>query len=78
MFTQAQKIIEKFGGVNRLAAALDTDVSAIYKWNYPKIKGGTDGLVPSSKIKDVLTAADALGIWLDSTDFDPREEPIHG
>lgn len=72
MFTQAQKIIDKFGGAPRLASALRCDVSAIYKWNYPKEKGGTDGLVPSSTMPEVIRAADVLGIELSSEDLDPR------
>ena len=72
MHTQAQKIIDKFGGAPRLATALNCDVSAIYKWNYEKEKGGTDGLVPSSTMPAVLKAADVLGIELTSEDLDPR------
>ena len=71
-YKQAQKIIDKFGGVPRLAVALGCDVSAIYKWNYPKEKGGTDGLVPSSTMPEVLKAADVLGIEFTHEDLDPR------
>lgn len=72
MFKQAQRIIDKFGGAPRLAMALNCDVSAIYKWNYEKEKGGTSGLVPSSTMPDVMNAAEILGIELTSEDLDPR------
>lgn len=74
VFKQAEKIIEKFGGPAKLANALQCDAATIYKWTYPKDKGGTDGLIPSSTMPAVLKAADILGIDLSSEDIDPREE----
>lgn len=74
MFKQAEKIIAKFGGPAKMAAALECDVSAIYKWTYSKEKGGTDGLIPSSSMPVVLNAADVLGIELTPHDLDPRED----
>lgn len=74
MFKQAQNIIDKFGGTAKLANALTCDPATIYKWTYPKDKGGTDGLVPSSTMPAVLKAADILGIDITSEDLDPRED----
>lgn len=74
MFKQAEKIIEKFGGPAKAAAAMECDVSSVYKWTYPKEKGGTDGLIPSSSMAAVLKAAEVLGIELSPQDLDPREE----
>ena len=71
MFKQAQRIIDRFGGVPALSAAIKKDVSAIYKWNYPRKSGGTDGLVPSSAIPEVMKAADVLGIEFKQGDWDP-------
>lgn len=72
MYKQAQKIIDKFGGASRLAAALSCDPSAVYKWNYEKERGGTEGLVPSSAMPAVIDAAIVLGIDLTPEDLDPR------
>lgn len=58
----------------KTATALSCDVATIYKWTYPRDKGGTDGLVPSSAMPAVLKAADVLGIELTSEDIDPRED----
>ena len=74
LFKQAEKVIEKFGGTAKLANALNCDPATIYKWTYPKDKGGTDGLIPSSTMGAVLNAADVLGIDLTSDDIDPRED----
>lgn len=74
MFKQAEKIIAKFGGPAKIAAALECDVSAVYKWTYPKDKGGTDGLIPSSSMPIVLHAADVMGIDITPQDLDPRED----
>lgn len=74
VFKQAEKIIERFGGETRIANALNCDVATIYRWTYPKDKGGTDGLIPSSAMAAVLNAADVLGIDITADDIDPREE----
>lgn len=71
MYNQAQRIITRFGGYARIAQAIGKDVSAIYKWNYDKIRGGSNGLVPSSAIPDVVKAADILGIEFKPGDWDP-------
>lgn len=71
MFKQAQRIIDRFGGVPALATAIEKDASAIYKWNYPRDSGGTGGLVPSSAIPLVMTAADILGVKFKTGDWDP-------
>lgn len=70
-YKQAQRIIDRFGGAPRTAAALGKDVSAIYKWNYEKERGGTDGLVPSSAVPEVMKAANAMGIEFQQGDWDP-------
>ena len=60
--TQAGKIITKAGGARNLsrliefATGIKVDPSAIYRWNYPKDKGGTGGFIPSSAIPKVTAA----------------------
>lgn len=68
---QAQRIVEKFGGARRLAEAISYQPSAVYKWTYPKEKGGTDGFVPNGVVVDIVKAADLLGIELTSDDWRP-------
>jgi hypothetical protein len=71
MHQQAVKIIQKFGGARRLAALTDMDPSRIYKWTYPKDKGGTGGVIPSSCVEKVQHAAVVAGVSLSAEDWAP-------
>lgn len=79
MNSQAQRVINKFGNVEKLAKALalvghPKDVSSIYRWNLSKETNGTNGLIPSSSIPHVIEAARLEGILLTSEDLDPRSK----
>jgi len=65
MLNDANFIIQQFGGVKRLANAINKDPATVYRWTYPKSKNGTGGLVPSSALKSIYEAAKLLGIALD-------------
>lgn len=68
---QAQKVIDKFGGVTRLAKAIGVGPSTIYKWTYPA-EGptkGTDGVIPRKHIAKIRDAADILGVELTEDDW---------
>jgi len=74
--TQAERVFAKFGGVPKLHKALADlgpehvrAISAIYRWNLPKAKGGTNGMVPNSALQSVLMAAKAEGIVLTAADL---------
>lgn len=79
--TQAERIFERFGGARRLASALKAlaehtgdptrarNVATIYKWTYPRSKGGTGGYVPSSAMDDVKAAARLSGLLLRPEDW---------
>lgn len=74
---QATRILAKFGGARRLASALKAlgiprDPATIYKWTYPREKGGTGGLIPTAAWPDVLKAARMEGILISPEDMDPR------
>ncbi len=56
MSSQASKIIEKFGGARRLASLIGYRPSGVYRWMYPKGKGGTGGYIPTSAIDKVKKA----------------------
>lgn len=69
--SQAQRIFDKFGNARKLATAIQRQPSSVYRWCYPKNKGGTGGLIPSSALPDVLEAARRLGIFVSSDDLYP-------
>ena len=75
--TQADRVISKFGGPYKLAAALAAvgwkrSPTSIYRWTYAKEKGGTGGCVPVAAMHLVLEAARYEGIFLTAADLDPR------
>lgn len=79
--TQAQRIFDKFGGVPSLQKALARvggdaarHVSAIYRWNLPKKNGGSNGLIPTSALGDVLRAARLEGVHITPEDLYPAKE----
>ena len=61
---EAKNIIDKFGGIKALAEAIGKDPATIYRWTYPKEKGGTGGIVPSSATLIIQHAADQHNISL--------------
>lgn len=76
--TQAYRIIKKFGGARRLWALLkdlgpehELSPSSIYRWDYPKEKGGTGGVIPTAAMPSVIKAARLEGIFLTPEDFYP-------
>lgn len=74
--SQAEAIIRRFGGPMALASALakagtPRTPSAIYRWTYPKERGGSGGLVPTGAVMDVKRAATYAGITLRPEDWDP-------
>lgn len=76
--TQASRLFEKFGGQARLAEALINHGKiksriTVYKWGYPKERGGTNGLVPTAQWPNIMYVARLEGVHLPSTFFDPRE-----
>jgi hypothetical protein len=78
--SQAERIIERFGGARALsrifaAMGINRTPSSIYKWTYPREKGGTDGIIPTSAWPDLLSAARIHGILISEEEFDPRNRP---
>lgn len=76
--TQAERIFRKFGGARGLMRALkgighEWNPSSIYRWNYPREKGGSGGLIPTAAWPALLQAARVEGVHLASEEFDPRE-----
>lgn len=75
--TQAQRVIAKFGNARRLSEAtrrladesLHRSPHVVYRWTYPKERGGTDGRIPSSALDAVLAAARLEGIFITAADL---------
>lgn len=75
--SQAERVIDKFGGVPRLLellekAGLKRNRSSVHRWRYPKAIGGCGGVIPSHDWAFVIRAAQLDGIVLTSEDLDPR------
>ena len=65
----ASRIIEKFGGASNVAEIVGTERNAVYKWTYPKERGGSDGLIPSKYHGLLLKAARDRKLKLKPKDF---------
>ena len=67
----AQHIIQKCGGPAVIANWADISVQSVYRWTYPRERGGTGGLIPSEHQYPLLEKARAAGIDLSPADFFP-------
>lgn len=79
--SQAESVIDKFGGARQLREALDAagyplNLATIYKWAYPREKKGCGGFIPVAAWPAILDAARLAGILLDANQFDPRRAAI--
>lgn len=69
----AATVIEKCGGVDRVAEICGRNRSWVHKWKYPKSKGGRNGFVPHEDAEKLLAAAGRGEIDLDPSDFFENE-----
>lgn len=69
--TQAAKIAAKFGGFPKLAKAVKRTPATVYRWSYPKNRGGTGGVIPSSATAAVIAAAKRRNIRIPAADWTP-------
>lgn len=65
----AETIVKKCGGAKVVSDWLRVDISRVYRWTYPKNKGGSDGVIPARRQADLLRKARENGIELDPSDF---------
>lgn len=75
--TQVDRLILVFGGVSAMRDALravgkPVSKVSVYRWNHPRSRGGSGGVVPSSAMPAVLDAARYLGLYLSAEYLDPR------
>lgn len=64
----AASIIGKIG-VDTVALITGKHISRVYRWMYPKDRGGTGGLIPQGDAIALLDYARANGISLSANDF---------
>ena len=79
-YTQAERIILKFGNPYRLHEAIKLvdpsncpDVATIYRWTHLRSKGGTGGIIPPQRTDQIILAARYQGIRLTDVDFAPTK-----
>lgn len=80
----AQAVIEKCGGFEAVAGWLRLHLSNVYRFTYPRSRGGTGGLIPAKYQATLLAKAREANIDLQPLDFfqvttvpsdDPSTEP---
>jgi len=69
MRTAADQVIEKCGGVKRVAEWLDLELSTVYRFTYPRSQGGTDGVIPARHQPVLLQKARENAVDLRPEDF---------
>jgi hypothetical protein len=81
---QAQVIVSKFGGpyeLSRTLKACSSDPedhytpSAIYRWMYPRSKGGTGGEIPVHALHTLMKIARLAGVMLTTEEIYPHLMP---
>jgi len=71
----ARTVIGKIG-THRVAAITGKHVSRVYRWMYPKSRGGTGGLIPQSDMPALLAYAIENQIDLSPAEFFPAVPPF--
>ena len=51
---------------------LGVDVSRVYRWTYPRSRGGSDGVIPARHQARLLSEASKRGLPLRPDDFFPK------
>lgn len=69
MRTAADHVIEKCGGFKQVSDWLGIDLSAVYRFTYPRERGGTDGVIPARHQTALLQKARENGVDLCPNDF---------
>lgn len=69
MQSAAQAIIDKCGGHAVVAEICGVHVTRVYRWTYPRDRGGSAGSVPTRHQAQLLAGARARGIDLRPEDF---------
>ena len=70
----AKRVLDKLGGVPKVARILGRKTQGVYKWTYPRSRSGTGGLIPAVCQQALLDYAHQNGIE-DLTPEDFFEDP---
>lgn len=73
----ARSIIERLGGEAAVSKITGTAYTAPYRWQHPRIKGGTGGMIPQRYHRGLLDYARERGIALSADDFLAASQPEH-
>lgn len=71
----ANAIIRKMGGAPAVAEITGRSVSRVYRWTYPRDRGGTGGVIPHDEARKLLAFACDHGIDLAPGEFFEPAEP---
>lgn len=80
----ANTIIAKFGGHRAVADIVGKDLTRVYRWTYPRDRGGTGGIIPQSDAVRLLEHAKENGVPVSADDFfatnsayvSPADQPL--
>ena len=64
----AKSIIAKIG-IDKVSEITGKHVSRVYRWMYPKDRGGTGGFIPQADVPTLLSYAKANNIDLSADEF---------
>jgi len=65
----ASSIVQKLGGESVVAKVTGTAYTAPYRWQHPRERGGTDGVIPQRHHRTLLDYARSKGISLKAEEF---------
>jgi hypothetical protein len=69
----ANSVIRALGGFEAVAAITGKHISRVYRWTYPKARGGTGGYIPPAEAETLLAHAKENGLQVTAADFFSRE-----
>ena len=69
MRSAAEIVIAKCGGHGAVVDICNVHITRVYRWAYPREKGGSGGLIPSRHQVRLLEAARERGFKLEPVDF---------
>ena len=65
----ASTVLAKIGGVEVASKVTGKHVSRVYRWTYPREKGGTGGVIPHEDATKLLKHASENNLELVAADF---------
>lgn len=65
----AKTVIERVGGPEVASTVTGKHISRVYRWMYPKDRGGTGGFIPHEDSLKILAHAQAHDLPLEPGDF---------